>query len=62
MELQTPEPRWRRLICLSHYRKSEYSGTWTKANAEDDPSVRIDIKGRLTALCFRTWLCRGDCW
>ena len=35
-------------------------GAGTKADAEDDRTVRIDIKGRLAALCGNlppTWLC-----
>jgi site-specific DNA recombinase len=36
---------------IVHASPSRPGGTGTKANAEDDRSVRIDIKGRLAALC-----------
>ncbi|SCB45757.1 hypothetical protein GA0061098_1011101 [Bradyrhizobium shewense] len=49
-----------------HASPSRPGGAGTKANVEDDRRVRIDIKGRLAALCgnpcFRTWLCRGERW
>ena len=38
---------------IIHASPSRPGGTGTKANAEDDRSVRIDIKGRLAALCGR---------
>ena len=36
---------------IVHASPSRPGGAGTKANAEDDRSVRIDIKGRLAALC-----------
>ncbi|MTV16766.1 MULTISPECIES: recombinase family protein [Bradyrhizobium] len=36
---------------IVHASPSRPGGTGTKANAEDDRSVRIDIRGRLAALC-----------
>ena len=36
---------------IVHARPSRPGGAGTKASAEDDRSVRIDIKGRLAALC-----------
>jgi site-specific DNA recombinase len=36
---------------IVHATPSRPGGAGTKANAEDDRSVRIDIKGRLAALC-----------
>ena len=36
---------------IVHASPSRLGGAGTKANAEDDRSVRIDIKGRLAALC-----------
>ncbi|MCK1570023.1 hypothetical protein IVB08_40090 [Bradyrhizobium sp. 173] len=36
---------------IVHASPSRPGGIGTKANAEDDRSVRIDIKGRLAALC-----------
>jgi site-specific DNA recombinase len=36
---------------IVHASPSRPGGAGTKANAEDDQSVRIDIKGRLAALC-----------
>ncbi|WP_409189850.1 hypothetical protein [Bradyrhizobium sp. RDM4] len=36
---------------IVHASPSRPGGAGTKANAEDDRTVRIDIKGRLAALC-----------
>ncbi|MCK1351968.1 MULTISPECIES: hypothetical protein [unclassified Bradyrhizobium] len=52
---------------IVHASPSRPGGIGTKANAEDDRSVRIDIKGRpprcaAIRASFRTWLCRGERW
>ncbi|UPK38293.1 hypothetical protein IVB18_14235 [Bradyrhizobium sp. 186] len=39
------------MAIIVHASPSRPGGAGTKANAEDDRSVRIDIKGRLAALC-----------
>jgi site-specific DNA recombinase len=41
---------------IVHASPSRPGGAGTKANAEDDRSVKIDIKGRLAALCGNTAL------
>ncbi|RZN20098.1 hypothetical protein [Bradyrhizobium sp. Leo121] len=52
---------------IVHASPSRPGGAGTKANAEDDRSVRIDIKGRLAALCdnpalFPNTAMSGDRW
>jgi site-specific DNA recombinase len=52
---------------IVHASPSRPGGAGTKANAEDDRSVRIDIKGRLAALCdnpalFPNMAMSGDRW
>jgi site-specific DNA recombinase len=51
---------------IVHASPSRPGGAGSKANAEDDRSVRIDIKGRLAALCgnpasFPGMAMSGDC-
>jgi site-specific DNA recombinase len=50
-----------------HANPSRPGGAGTKANAEDDRTVRIDIKGRLAAPCdnpalFPNMAMSGDRW
>ncbi len=52
---------------IVHASPSRPGGAGNKANAEDDRSVRIDIKGRLAALCgnpalFPNTAMSGDRW
>ena len=44
---------------IVHASPSRPGGAGTKANAEDDRSVRLEQPSAVIQRCFPTWLCRG---